>query len=120
MSIPVFLLGSPTYRTKIPSGSPITTMFKVLAASIYDKCKSKNSSKAVLTITSSPTYITESGDKTETGDQEDSRGKEKVPSQEPTESLNFLNKAAINQNAPPMLECTVKQVEDVKSNKLLQ
>lgn len=29
ISIPVFLLGSPTYRTKIPSGSPITSMFKV-------------------------------------------------------------------------------------------
>nr|XP_023894310.1 protein NRT1/ PTR FAMILY 4.6-like isoform X2 [Quercus suber]XP_023894312.1 protein NRT1/ PTR FAMILY 4.6-like isoform X2 [Quercus suber] len=108
MSIPVFLLGSPTYRTKIPSGSPITTMFKVLAASIYNTCKSRNSSNAVMTRTSSPTYITETGDK------EDSHGKEKVPSQEPTESLNFLNKAAIKQNAPPMLECTVKQVEEVK------
>ncbi|CAN1262388.1 Protein NRT1/ PTR FAMILY 4.7 [Linum perenne] len=30
MSIPVFILGSPTYRTKVPTGSPITTLFKVL------------------------------------------------------------------------------------------
>lgn len=29
ISIPVFLLGSGRYRTKIPAGSPITTMFKV-------------------------------------------------------------------------------------------
>lgn len=29
LSIPLFLLGSPTYRTKVPAGSPITTMFKV-------------------------------------------------------------------------------------------
>lgn len=29
LSIPVFLLGSPKYRTKIPTGSPITSMFKV-------------------------------------------------------------------------------------------
>lgn len=29
VSIPVFLLGAGTYRTKIPNGSPITTMFKV-------------------------------------------------------------------------------------------
>ncbi|KAK4568345.1 hypothetical protein RGQ29_003929 [Quercus rubra] len=108
MSIPVFLLGSPTYRTKLPSGSPITTIFKVLAASIYNTCKSRNSSNAAMTTTSSPTYITETGDK------EDSHGKEKVPSQEPTESLNFLNKAAIKQNAPPMLDCTVEQVEEVK------
>lgn len=61
-----------------------------------------------MTTTSSPIYITETGDK------EDSHGKEKVPSQEPTESLNFLNKAAIKQNAPPMLDCTVEQVEEVK------
>ena len=29
ISIPVFLLGSPFYRTKLPTGSTITTMFKV-------------------------------------------------------------------------------------------
>lgn len=29
-SIPIFLLGSPTYRIKTPAGSPITTIFKVL------------------------------------------------------------------------------------------
>lgn len=29
ISIPLFLLGSPIYRTKIPTGSPITTIFKV-------------------------------------------------------------------------------------------
>lgn len=29
ISIPIFLLGSATYRMKIPIGSPITTMFKV-------------------------------------------------------------------------------------------
>lgn len=28
-SIPIFLLGSPFYRNKIPTGSPITTIFKV-------------------------------------------------------------------------------------------
>lgn len=29
LSIPVFLLGSHKYRTKVPAGSPITPMFKV-------------------------------------------------------------------------------------------
>lgn len=29
ISIPLFLLGSATYRIKIPTGSPITTIFKV-------------------------------------------------------------------------------------------
>ncbi|KAJ7956338.1 protein NRT1/ PTR FAMILY 4.6-like [Quillaja saponaria] len=30
ISIPVFLIGSSTYRTKIPKGSPITTVFKYM------------------------------------------------------------------------------------------
>jgi len=30
LSIPVFLAGSATYRSKIPSGSPLTTIFKVI------------------------------------------------------------------------------------------
>ena len=29
LSIPIFLIGSPVYRTKVPIGSPITTIFKV-------------------------------------------------------------------------------------------
>lgn len=29
ITIPIFLLGSSTYRIKIPTGSPITTIFKV-------------------------------------------------------------------------------------------
>ncbi|KAI4343833.1 hypothetical protein L6164_011138 [Bauhinia variegata] len=38
ISIPVFLLGAGIYRIKIPAGSPITTMFKVLAAALYNNC----------------------------------------------------------------------------------
>ncbi|KAE8716043.1 Protein NRT1/ PTR FAMILY 4.6 [Hibiscus syriacus] len=85
-SIPVFLLGSPIYRTKIPAGSPITTMFKVeigriikttkalqvaksyslikpffiihvqevLVAAIYNNCKSKNPSNAIMGMETSP------------------------------------------------------------------
>ena len=34
LSIPVFLLGSHKYRTKIPAGSPITSMFKVYLTKI--------------------------------------------------------------------------------------
>lgn len=35
ISIPIFLLGSPTYRIKTPAGSPITTIFKVLVFIIF-------------------------------------------------------------------------------------
>lgn len=34
VSIPVFLSGSSTYRNKIPTGSPLTTIFKVIRAYI--------------------------------------------------------------------------------------
>ncbi|KAG4170849.1 hypothetical protein ERO13_A12G175250v2 [Gossypium hirsutum] len=107
-SIPVFLLGSPIYRTKIPAGSPITTMFKVLIAAVYNNCKSKNPSNAVMGMETSPSSYT-----TETGE-EGNATKVKVPSQTLTEDLEFLNKAVTEQTVSPMLQCTVKQVEEVK------
>ncbi|TYG90665.1 hypothetical protein ES288_A12G200300v1 [Gossypium darwinii] len=107
-SIPVFLLGSPIYRTKIPAGSPITTMFKVLIAAVYNNCKSKNPSNAVMGMETSPSSYT-----TETGE-EGNATKVKVPSQTLTEDLEFLNKAVTELTVSPMLQCTVKQVEEVK------
>ncbi|XVE54850.1 hypothetical protein DITRI_Ditri03aG0115700 [Diplodiscus trichospermus] len=108
-SIPNFLLGSPIYRIKIPAGSPITTMFKVLAAAIYNTCKSKNPSNVVMGMGTSP-----SSDSTETSKAEESNTKLEVPSQTLTEDLKFLNKAIKGKPVNPMLQCTVKQVEDVK------
>ncbi|KAK6261579.1 hypothetical protein QUC31_007395 [Theobroma cacao] len=108
ISIPVFLLGSPIYRSKIPAGSPITTMFEVLAAAIYNNCKSKNPSKAVMGMEASPS------DRTETSEGEESNTKAMVPSRTPTEDLKFLNKAIKRKPVKPMLDCTVKQVEEVK------
>ncbi|TYG41837.1 hypothetical protein ES288_D12G208400v1 [Gossypium darwinii] len=107
-SIPVFLLGSPIYRTKIPAGSPITTMFKVLIAAVCNNCKSKNPSNAVMGMKTSPSSYT-----TETGE-EGNATKVKVPSQTLTEDLEFLNKAVTEKTVSPMLQCTVKQVEEVK------
>ncbi|KAK8604492.1 hypothetical protein V6N13_099433 [Hibiscus sabdariffa] len=107
-SIPVFLLGSPIYRTKIPAGSPITTMFKVLVAAVYNNCKSTNPSNAVMGMETSP-----SPDSTETS-KEESDTKVKVPSQTLTEDLKFLNKAVTAKPISPMLQCSVKQVGEVK------
>ncbi|XWS60610.1 hypothetical protein CRYUN_Cryun07bG0050200 [Craigia yunnanensis] len=106
-SIPVFLLGSPIYRTKIPAGSPITTMFKVLAAAIYNNCKSKNPSNAVMGMETSPSSYN-----TETSEGEESNINVKVPSL--IEDLKFLNKAIKGKPVSQMLQCTVKQVEEVK------
>ncbi|KAE8670777.1 Protein NRT1/ PTR FAMILY 4.6 [Hibiscus syriacus] len=109
-SIPVFLLGSPIYRTKIPAGSPITTMFKVLFAAVYNNCKSKNPNNEVIGM---ETTTSPSTDSIETG-KEESDAQVKVPSQTLTEDLKFLNKAIAEKPVSPMLQCTVKEVEEVK------
>ncbi|GAV87846.1 PTR2 domain-containing protein [Cephalotus follicularis] len=108
ISIPIFLLGSPTYKAKVPRGSPITTMFKVLAVAIYNSCTSRSPSSGVMVMDASLTYTTE------TSKGEDDIAKEEVPNQTPTESLNCLNIAAIRKPVHPLLRCTVKKVEEVK------
>ncbi|XVF50183.1 hypothetical protein PTKIN_Ptkin04bG0075400 [Pterospermum kingtungense] len=108
-SIPVFLLGLPIYRTKIPAGSPMTTMLKVLAASIYNNCKSTNPSNAVMGMETSPSSY-----RAESSEGEESSAKVEVSSQTLTEDLKFLNKAKEGKPVSPILQCTVKQVEEVK------
>ncbi|KAL6318683.1 hypothetical protein AAG906_001156 [Vitis piasezkii] len=108
ISVPIFLLGSATYRTKIPTGSPITTIVKVLVAAICNAYKLRNCSNSVMSMATSPSYTTEIGGK------EESCSKEMVPRQAPTESLKFLNNAVIDKPFHSALECTVKQVEEVK------
>lgn len=41
LAIPIFLLGSPTYRIKVPAGSPLTIIFKVTIVHIMRKSTSK-------------------------------------------------------------------------------
>ncbi|KAF2315991.1 hypothetical protein GH714_040786 [Hevea brasiliensis] len=108
LSIPIFLLGSPVYRNKVPKGSPITTIFKVLVAAIYNTCKAGNPSNAVRGMDRSSSYTTEASEG------EDSHAKKGAPSETPGESLKFLNRAVMNKTINPMLQCTVKDVEEVK------
>ncbi|KAL5814057.1 hypothetical protein ACOSQ4_024698 [Xanthoceras sorbifolium] len=108
LSVPLFFLGSPFYRNKIPNGSPITTMFRVLITAIYNSCKCSNSGNVVTGMHSSPFYTTD------TSEQECSNPKEKEPSQIPTEGLRILNRALSNNPVHPLLHCTVKEVEEVK------
>ncbi|KAL3575216.1 hypothetical protein D5086_023317 [Populus alba] len=109
LSIPIFLIGSPVYRTKVPIGSPVTTIFKVLAAAVYKSYKSRDSSNSAIGMDTSRTSYT-----TETSEGEDRNTKRKEPSQTPTESLEFVNRAVKNKTVNPMLECTAEQVEEVK------
>lgn len=107
ISIPIFLLGSPIYRTKIPCGSAITTIFKVLAAAIYNSCTSRNSSNAVESMSTSPSYTT-------CTTEEEGHDKENAQTQTVTQELKFLDRAVVSKPIHPMLACTAKQVEEVK------
>ncbi|KAL2321939.1 hypothetical protein Fmac_026318 [Flemingia macrophylla] len=111
LSIPVFLLGSQKYRTKIPAGSPITSMFKVLVAAICNNCKARNSSNAVISMPTSPQGQTTEGE--DGGEQSHTRKEVLGQTLTLTSNLKFLNKAVM-EPAHPMLECTVKEVEEVK------
>ncbi|KAH6758415.1 nitrate transporter 1:2 [Perilla frutescens var. frutescens] len=108
ISIPLFLLGSARYRIKIPSGSPITTIFKVLIAATFKPwilSKTKTAIENVSTTPSSSTEVTE----------HEEHATEKAESQTVTEDLRFLNRALDAAPAPQWLHCTIKQTEDVKS-----
>ncbi|KAF8399413.1 hypothetical protein HHK36_015277 [Tetracentron sinense] len=104
-SIPIFLSGSATYRNKIPTGSPLTTIFKVLAAATCNTCITSSPSNAITSMVTSPSYPTETSE-------DNARAKMPIPS--PTKGLRFLNRAVINKPIHTVLECTVEQVEEVK------
>ncbi|KAF4367617.1 hypothetical protein F8388_011256 [Cannabis sativa] len=102
VSIPLFLVGSPFYRSKVPTGSPITTMLKVLVAAICNSIKPRNSNNAIMSMN---TIETNEGNKENTTNKN-------ISTQ--TESLKFLNRALKHNPSHPNLQCTIKQVEDVK------
>ncbi|TYI46053.1 hypothetical protein E1A91_D13G079400v1 [Gossypium mustelinum] len=106
VSIPIFFFGSTFYRNKIPSGSPLTTICKVLVAAMLNGCMSRNSSNAIANLSASPSYEPETNKEPE----ENTKQTDEIP----TQSLKFLNRAVVNKPAHPALECTVNQVEDVK------
>ncbi|XP_050225990.1 protein NRT1/ PTR FAMILY 4.6 [Mercurialis annua] len=110
LSIPVFLLGSPTYRNKVPAGSPVTTIFKVLVAAVYNTFKPENPSNTIMGVDTSSSSATETS---EADDTIQVTGKNQTP---PQKNLSFLNKAVIkNTNSTnPILQCTSKDVEEVK------
>ncbi|KAE8657443.1 Protein NRT1/ PTR FAMILY 4.6 [Hibiscus syriacus] len=105
LSIPIFLAGSMFYRNKIPFGSPLTTICKVLVAAKMNSCVSRSPSNVIVNLAASPSYQIETGKGTE------ENGKQ---NQIPTNSLKFLNRAVVNSPACPALECSVQQVEEVK------
>ncbi|XP_054821052.1 protein NRT1/ PTR FAMILY 4.6-like [Prosopis cineraria] len=109
ISIPIFLLGAGTYRTKIPTGSPITTVFKVVTAAILNKCKARNSTNAITSMATSPSHATEISK----GEESNNKNKAQDQSQTLTESLKFLN-GAVMEPVRANLRCTAREVEEVK------
>ncbi|XP_010415652.1 PREDICTED: protein NRT1/ PTR FAMILY 4.6 [Camelina sativa] len=119
VSILIFLSGSRFYRNKIPCGSPLTTISKVLLAASFKCFMSGSSSNAVVNMAVSPSnYSVPKGKKEEVksqGEVEKPRQEEAVPPQpQLTNSLRCLNGAADEKPVHRLLECTVQQVEDVK------
>ncbi|KAG5604193.1 hypothetical protein H5410_025685 [Solanum commersonii] len=104
LSIPIFLAGSPFYRNKIPRGSPLTTISKVIIAALLNSStsSSKNSSTVIASMTSSPSPPIPAS--------KDVESIETTPSR----SLSFLNQAVSDTPACGALKCTVQQVEEVK------
>ncbi|GAB4845526.1 hypothetical protein Ancab_038932 [Ancistrocladus abbreviatus] len=104
----IFLLGSSTYRIKLPKGSPITTIFKVLTAAIYNKCFFMKHGNAVMSRETSPPYATDNSDEGKSKSQQN----DEINTE--TQDFKFLDRAVTNDPAHQALECTTKQVEDVK------
>ncbi|EER94100.1 protein NRT1/ PTR FAMILY 5.2 [Sorghum bicolor] len=97
-SVAVFLAGTPLYRHKLPQGSPITKMGKVVCAAVR-KCR-----------------VAVPGDLTELHELEPEQYASKKRFRvNPTSSMAFLNKAAVKaEDAPGWTLCTVTQVEEMK------
>ncbi|XP_068650058.1 protein NRT1/ PTR FAMILY 4.6-like [Aristolochia californica] len=111
LSIPLFLSGSATYRNKIPNGSPLTTMAKVLIGSIWNSCINRGSPpNAVVSMTTSPVNLF----RCVSGKEETVKCPEMEAIELPTDSLRFLNTALETRPSFSRLHCTVEQVEEVK------
>ncbi|XP_028765519.1 protein NRT1/ PTR FAMILY 5.2-like [Neltuma alba] len=97
-SVMVFLVGTPFYRHKLPSGSPLTRMVQVVMASIR---------KWKVHVPEDPKDLHELS-----MNEYASKGRYRM---DHTSSLRFLDKAATmtGQTSPWML-CTVTQVEETK------
>ncbi|XP_013721059.3 protein NRT1/ PTR FAMILY 4.7 [Brassica napus] len=96
ISVPVFLAGSRFYRLKVPSGSPITTLFKVLTAALYAKYKKRTSRNVVTCHTRNEC-------------------KDNIAKGNGERDGSFLDEAVRERDSLPRpLRCTEEQVKDVK------
>ncbi|KAJ9169650.1 hypothetical protein P3X46_017814 [Hevea brasiliensis] len=99
VSIIVFLVGTPFYRHKLPSGSPFTRMVQVLVAALR---------KQNVPLPNDPKELHELS----LEEYSSSSGKFRI---DHTPSLRLLDKAAVkNGSSSPWMLCPVTQVEETK------
>ncbi|WOK97021.1 hypothetical protein Cni_G05729 [Canna indica] len=102
LSVPVFLAGSSTYRSKIPTGSPLTTIAKVLVAAIL----SSNQNPRIAVVDRAPSPVN--------AEEENAKGGVVHGDAEAGASgdVNCLNRAAERKSI--RLACSADEIEDVK------
>ncbi|KAF0901900.1 hypothetical protein E2562_006510 [Oryza meyeriana var. granulata] len=113
LSIPVFVAGSMLYRNKVPTGSPLTTIAKVVLAAAFARRGGAQSASngAVIDRAPSPTGSTDMKEYCKPGD---ICVADAEAATEPSQELVFLNRAVLWQPRCGALSCTVQEVEDVK------
>ncbi|CAA2955269.1 NRT1 PTR FAMILY [Olea europaea subsp. europaea] len=109
LSIPIFLAGSKFYRNKIPNGSPLTIIFKVLVGAMLNSCMARSPSNAIANMATSPSPTPPSKEVTT-----ENHDKVVETFESPSQSLKFLNRAVIYKPTFDALKCSVQQVEEVK------
>uniref|UniRef100_A0A0E0LCY2 Major facilitator superfamily (MFS) profile domain-containing protein n=1 Tax=Oryza punctata TaxID=4537 RepID=A0A0E0LCY2_ORYPU len=116
LSIPVFVAGSRLYRNKVPTGSPLTTIAKVVLAAAFARRGGAQSTSngAVIDRAPSPTGSTDMKEYCKPGDICGVADGCAEVATEPSEELVFLNRAVQRQPRCGALSCTVQEVEDVK------
>ncbi|PAN23550.1 hypothetical protein PAHAL_4G100600 [Panicum hallii] len=122
LSVPVFAAGSGLYRNKVPTGSPLTTIAKVLLAVALARRGGAQSASngAVIDRAPSPTGSTDMKDYCKPGEMMEiaDAAAAAADQAEPSRELAFLNRAVRCQEEQPQqngrLACTVQEVEDVK------
>ncbi|XP_073315836.1 protein NRT1/ PTR FAMILY 4.6-like [Primulina huaijiensis] len=109
LSVPIFLAGSRYYRNKIPLGSPLTTIGKVLLAALLNTGTPTSASNAIANVATSLSPVLASEEEHVV---ENKMLRKAFDS--PSECLKFLNRASVNVPACDVLKCSVQQVEEVK------
>ncbi|XP_074581577.1 protein NRT1/ PTR FAMILY 4.6-like isoform X2 [Curcuma longa] len=105
LSIPVFLAGSPLYRNKIPTGSPLTTIAKVLLAAILNRRSNYQSARNA---------IVDMEQSSPAEDIKESEATVPVLVPVPGKELAWLNRAVEGRPLHRSLACDANEVEDVK------